>query len=92
MLITKEWLKSHNACKSGITWFCEQEIKETDADNLIRKLYLEKRYDWANWLNREIRGGFTAFPMAQEERPSDFTGAQMAEARCPSYGSWRTEL
>ena len=42
------WLKDHNACSSGVSWFKAQ--KERDTIKIIHKLVAKERFDWANWI------------------------------------------
>jgi hypothetical protein len=46
--ITNKWLKEKHACREGSDWFNAQ--KETNAVKLVKKLMIEKHFDWANWL------------------------------------------
>ena len=46
--ITIEWLKDHNACSSGVSWFKAQ--KERDTIKIIHKLVAKDKFDWANWI------------------------------------------
>jgi len=47
--LTEKWLRDHNACNLGITWFLNQE--ETDPIKLITQAIKKKQHlDWANWL------------------------------------------
>jgi len=47
--LTEKWLRDHNACEEGITWFLNQE--ETDPIKLIKQAIKKKQHlDWANWL------------------------------------------
>ena len=42
------WLKDHNACSSGVSWFKAQ--KERDTIKIIHKLVAKDKFDWANWI------------------------------------------
>ncbi len=48
MKLTKDWLSEHHACEEGLIWFGAQQ--ETDWEHIVKKLMLEKRYGWTNWL------------------------------------------
>jgi len=49
MKLTEKWLRDHDACNLGITWFLNQE--ETDPIKLIKQAIKKKQHlDWANWL------------------------------------------
>jgi len=49
MKLTEKWLRDHDACNLGITWFLNQ--KETDPIKLIKQAIKKKQHlDWANWL------------------------------------------
>ena len=50
MLITKKWLKSHNACSEGIE-YCEHEgLIGLSAGVFAEKLIDANKLDWSNWL------------------------------------------
>ena len=48
MIITKQWLQKEDACLSGVKWFLSQ--KESDGLKVVKKLIVENKLDWANWL------------------------------------------
>ena len=52
MKITNEWLETKGACRKGKNWFENQT--ESDGVGILRKLMLEKHYDWANWLSVRV--------------------------------------
>jgi hypothetical protein len=48
MIITKKWLQEKSACSEGVEWFGGQE--KTEGAEVIQKLILKDKLDWANWL------------------------------------------
>ena len=48
MKITKEWLEQQGACADGKEWFNTQ--KATRVDTIIKKLVVEAKFDWADWV------------------------------------------
>ena len=47
LIITTEWLKDKNACRTGCDWFKAQT--ETGGIVIIKKLVAENHWSWANW-------------------------------------------
>ena len=80
MKLTTEWLTEQQACQDGMAWFTAQT--ETDSIKVVRKLHLNARNDWANWLivrlmNRTqrlkyvINAAELALPIGEKQYPED---------------------
>jgi len=47
MIITDEWISEHGPCLLALDWW---DKKERDAIVLLRRLFEQEHYSWANWL------------------------------------------
>ena len=47
MIITDEWISEHGPCQEAFDWW---DKKERDAIVLLRRLFEQEHYSWANWL------------------------------------------
>ena len=50
MKITKEFLTSHNACKSGRDWVTKNKLIGLGDIDFLNKLMEGDKFQWANWL------------------------------------------
>ena len=46
--ITLDWLHKQEACSGGIDWWSKNP--ETDGISLVKKLIVDDKLSWANWL------------------------------------------
>ena len=68
MKITNQWLSQKQACGEGVAWFLAQP--ETDGVEIVKKLMIEQKRDWANWLIVRImeRPQYLAYAVFAAER------------------------
>ena len=70
MIIDREWLEKHVACRDGKEWFLKEE--KLDPIEGLENLILKDKLDWANWLivrvmNKEQRVKYAVFAAEQVE-------------------------
>ena len=50
MKINLTWLEEKNTCEEGIEYFTSNELEGIEDVDLVKKLFEEKKYNWASWL------------------------------------------
>ena len=50
MKITMKWLEENNACMESREMWQTEKMKSIDSIRLVKKLMVEDRFQWANWL------------------------------------------
>ena len=50
MKIKLTWLEEKNTCEEGIEYFTSNELEGIEDVDLVKKLFEEKKYNWASWL------------------------------------------
>ena len=50
MKIKLTWLEEKNTCEEGIEYFISNELEGIEDVDLVKKLFEEKKYNWASWL------------------------------------------
>ena len=48
--VTTKFLKSHDACNSGMEWVTENKLIGLPSNDFLNKLIENNKLDWANWL------------------------------------------
>lgn len=50
MQISKEWLKSRNACQEGMKFVKEKKLIGLEGTEFVKKLMQYEQYEYSNWL------------------------------------------